>query len=167
MCITIIFSTCPPRDPDRLRRIFLRALSATGASVTDRRSELLDNGDDGFHFVVWGHDALDCHAWTFPIVAEILAFPINARHRPAIEAINRESYTCFTIEPSPLLGPLDEVQTTRVVLAAADLIDDSALAILDLFGRRLARVDALTASRLRSDDPGSAFRDAITLPRHA
>jgi hypothetical protein len=167
VCIAIIFSACPAKDPIRLRQIFLRAMSATGTTVSDRRSELLENGDDGFHFVVWGDDALDCHVYTSPVIEELLALPLDARHHPAIAAINRESYTCFIIEPSPLHGPPDEIQRKRVALASADLIDHTALAIFDCLGRRLARVDALTVERLRSDVPGSAFADVITLPRHA
>ena len=164
MCIAIIFSVCPAKDTERLRQVFLRAMSATGVDITDRRSELIDNAQDGFHFVVWGGDALDCHVYTCPVIEELLALPLDARDHPAIAAINRESYTSFTIEHSPLWGPPDGVQFRRIALAAADLIDDTALAIVDLFGRRLARADALTAERLRSDDPGSAFADAITLP---
>lgn len=167
MCIAIIYSTCPNRDPDRLRRLFLRAMSATGSSVAHRRSELFDNGNDGFHFVVWGDDSLDCHVHTWPVLEELRAFPLDAHHHPAITAINRESYTCFIIEPSPLHGPPDAVEMRRVALAAAELIDDTALAILDRFGGRLERVNAMTADRLRSDDPGSAFADAIILPRHS
>lgn len=166
MCIAIIFSVCPPKDAERLRHVFLRAMAATGADTTDRRSELMDNGDDGFHFVVWGDNALDCHVYTRPVLSELLALPLDARDHPAIAAVNRESYTCFTIEPSPWNGPPDEIQCRRIALAAADMIDETALAIVDLLGRRLVRVDTLTAERLRSDDPGSAFRDAITLPRY-
>ncbi len=167
MCIAIIFSVCPPKDAELLRHVFLRAMSATGADITNRRTDLLDNGDDGFHFVVWGDNALDCHVYTRPVLSELLALPLNARAHPAIAAINRESYTSFILEHSPLWGPPDGVQFRRIALAASDLIDDTALAIVDQFGRRLARVDTLTVDRLRSDAPGSAFQDAITLPRHA
>lgn len=166
MSIAIIFSVCPAKDTARLRSVFLRAMAGTGADITDRRSELFDNGEDGFHFVVWGDDALDCHVYTSPVIEELLAFPLDSRHHPAIAAINRESYTCFTIEPSPWNGPPDEIQMRRVALAAADLIDDTALALVDLLGRRLARVDTLTVDRLRAEDPGAAFSDAITLPRY-
>lgn len=159
--IAIIFRALPPLDRDRLREILLSALAATGSDSSNRQSEAFDNGEMGYHFVVWGDDSLDCHVYSQLLLSSFG----EAKSEPARHLCEqfKMDWTTFIVESSPLAPAHDVSAYRRVCLAVAALLDSDAVAIVDERTHRLALVTSQTSDLLRSPLPAAAFADGVAL----
>ncbi len=152
----MLWRRLPEMDEARFWAAFSSALRATGIDPEGREAGFLEGGtESSFHYVVWGTDALDCHAYASPPreCYELGYLDLGSLRRgPAdLQQAWDEAGAVMWVESAPMIDIEDATQGRRVALAVAGLIDGETLALWEYRTRRLVPCGPETADLLRRD----------------
>jgi len=150
----------PPPDEQRYRAVFTRAMLATGVDPSERKIELLQHDDQRYHVMVWGGDALDCHAYSSPV----FKFRDSDLSSASLSSLSNREYAQVIVEQAPVPVPGDEQASRRVAIAVASLLDTDTIALFHYWSRRLVAVTPETPVLLRSAHPDDAFAHGVSIP---
>lgn len=162
MTLAVLYRRLPPPDAQWLRSAFLNAMRETGVDVSDRRSEIIEHDQGAYSFVVWGDDALDCHAYPSSVLTQLCQVPAGAPESAVVRLLAGDYATVF-VESSPLPTRNGANDEARVRIATAALLTSDAAAIHEWQSHRVALVTPNTSELLRRGDTDAVFRDGITL----
>lgn len=162
MTRSVLYRRLPPPDAQWLRIVFLNAMRDTGVDVSDRRSKIIEHGHGAYSFVVWGDDALDCHAYPAPVMTQVCQVPAGTSESAIVRFLASEYATIF-VEASPTPTRNSANDEARVRIATAALLTSDAIAIHEWQSHRVALVTPNTSELLRCGDTEAIFRDGITL----